>query len=125
VPGRKRTDHARGFIGLGHIGSDMAKSLVAPPFELTVFDVAPALSAVSRESPGWPAPLRCGRHSEIVGVCVRDDVQLRAALTGPDGLLEGIGSAESSSFTALYAARRSASSHARLPNRASISSTRR
>jgi len=81
-----------GFIGLGHIGSDMAKSLAAPPFELTVFDVAPgALSRFEGIARLASSASDVGRHSEIVGVCVRDDVQLRAALTGPDGLLEGIG----------------------------------
>jgi 3-hydroxyisobutyrate dehydrogenase len=81
-----------GFIGLGHIGADMAKSLVAPPFELTVFDVAPTavtcFEGIARLA-GSAADV--GRHSEIVGVCVRDDVQLRDALTGPQGLLEGLG----------------------------------
>jgi 3-hydroxyisobutyrate dehydrogenase-like beta-hydroxyacid dehydrogenase len=81
-----------GFIGLGHIGADMAKSLAAPPFELTVFDVAPgALSRFEGIARLGGTAADVGRHSEIVGVCVRDDVQLRAALTGPDGLLEGIG----------------------------------
>jgi 3-hydroxyisobutyrate dehydrogenase len=81
-----------GFIGLGHIGTDMAKSLAAAPFELTVFDVAPgALSRFEGIARLVGSAADVGRHSEIVGVCVRDDVQLRAALTGPDGLLEGIG----------------------------------
>jgi 3-hydroxyisobutyrate dehydrogenase-like beta-hydroxyacid dehydrogenase len=81
-----------GFIGLGHIGSDMAKSLAAAPFELTVFDVAPgALSRFEGIARLVGSAADVGRHSEIVGVCVRDDAQLRAALTGPDGLLEGIG----------------------------------
>jgi 3-hydroxyisobutyrate dehydrogenase len=81
-----------GFIGLGHIGADMAKSLAAPPFELTVFDVAPAplgrFEGIARLG-GSAADV--GRHSEIVSVCVRDDTQLRAVLTGPRGLLEGLG----------------------------------
>jgi 3-hydroxyisobutyrate dehydrogenase-like beta-hydroxyacid dehydrogenase len=81
-----------GFIGLGHIGVDMAKSLAAAPFELTVFDVAPgALSRFEGVARLAGSAADVGRHSEIVGVCVRDDVQVRAALTGPDGLLEGIG----------------------------------
>src|SRR5882757_9760224 len=81
-----------GFIGLGHIGADMAKSLAAAPFELTVFDVAPgALSRFDGIARLAGSAADVGRHSEIVGVCVRDDVQLRAALTGPDGLLKGIG----------------------------------
>jgi 3-hydroxyisobutyrate dehydrogenase-like beta-hydroxyacid dehydrogenase len=81
-----------GFIGLGHIGADMTKSLAAAPFELTVFDVAPgALSRFEGIARLVGSAADVGRHSEIVGVCVRDDVQLRAALTGPDGLLEGIG----------------------------------
>jgi 3-hydroxyisobutyrate dehydrogenase len=81
-----------GFIGLGHIGADMAKSLAAAPFELTVFDVAPgALSRFEGIARLVGSAADVGRHSEIVGVCVRDDVQLRAVLTGPDGLLEGIG----------------------------------
>src|SRR5882757_3928214 len=81
-----------GFIGLGHIGADMAKSLAAAPFELTVFDVAPgALSRFDGIARLAGSAADVGRHSEIVGVCVRDDVQLRAALTGPQGLLEGLG----------------------------------
>ena len=81
-----------GFIGLGHIGADMAKSLVAPSFELTVFDVAPAaLGRFEGSARLASSAADVGRHSEIVGVCVRDDVQLRAVLTGPQGLLEGLG----------------------------------
>jgi 3-hydroxyisobutyrate dehydrogenase-like beta-hydroxyacid dehydrogenase len=50
-----------GFIGLGHIGADMAKSLAASPFELTVFDVVPARS----ESLGRSAP-QPGSHSRSI-----------------------------------------------------------
>jgi 3-hydroxyisobutyrate dehydrogenase len=81
-----------GFVGLGHIGAQMARSLVGPQFELTVFDVAPAALARfegSARLAGCAADV--GRHSEIAGVCVRDDEQLRTVLTGPRGLLAGLG----------------------------------
>jgi 3-hydroxyisobutyrate dehydrogenase-like beta-hydroxyacid dehydrogenase len=81
-----------GFIGLGHIGAAMAQALVAPPFELTVFDVVPeALKRFEAIARLAVSAADVARHSEIVGVCVRDDVQLRAVLTGPEGLLEGMG----------------------------------
>lgn len=70
----------------------MAKSLAAPLFELTAFDVVPAALArfegIARLA---RSAAEVGRNSEIAGVCVRDDAQLRTVLTGPQGLLEGLG----------------------------------
>lgn len=81
-----------GFIGLGHIGAPMARALAAPPFELTVFDVVPeALAAFEGAARLAATPAEVGRNAEIVGVCVRDDDQVRTVLGGPNGLLAGLG----------------------------------
>ena len=81
-----------GFIGLGHIGAPMARALAAPPFELTVFDVVPeALDRFEDTARLAASPAEVGRNADIVGVCVRDDEQVRTVLGGPDGLLAGLG----------------------------------
>jgi 3-hydroxyisobutyrate dehydrogenase-like beta-hydroxyacid dehydrogenase len=78
-----------GFIGVGNIGKPMAEQLAKQPFELTVFDVSPAATepfAGKARIAATPAEL--GRDVEQVGICVRHDADVTAAVAGPDGLLE-------------------------------------
>jgi 3-hydroxyisobutyrate dehydrogenase-like beta-hydroxyacid dehydrogenase len=70
-----------GFIGLGHIGADMAKSLAASPFELTVFDVVPgalsrfegiARAVASAAGLSFPIYLKTSRGSKRRGGILSD-----------------------------------------------------
>ena len=80
-----------GFVGLGNIGKPMARRLVAGGLETTVFDVVPAavdelVAAGARRAADARA---VAAAADVVGVCVRDDDDVRAVVLGPDGLLAG------------------------------------
>jgi 3-hydroxyisobutyrate dehydrogenase len=80
-----------GFIGLGNIGLPMAKRLPAAGLPTSVLDLArervEELVAAGAKAAGSPRELASA--SDVVGVCVRDDDDVRAVLLGPDGVLAG------------------------------------
>ncbi len=80
-----------GFIGLGSIGKPMARRLLAGGLETTVFDIDAA--AVDELVAAGARPAGCAREvaaaADVVGVCVRDDADVRAVVFGPDGILAG------------------------------------
>ena len=80
-----------GFIGLGNIGMPMAKRLAAAGLPTSVYDLAKdrveALVAAGARAAASPRELAA--HSDLIGVCVRDDADVRAVLLGDDGVLAG------------------------------------
>jgi len=80
-----------GFVGLGNIGKAMALRLPAAGLETTVFDIVPGpvqeLSAAGAKAAGSPREVAAA--SEVVGVCVQTDAQVRTVVEGEDGLLAG------------------------------------
>lgn len=80
-----------GFIGLGNIGKPMARRLVAAGLETTVHDLAPAPvhELVVAGAKAVATARAVGAASDYVGLCVRDDDDLRAVTLGPDGVLAG------------------------------------
>ena len=82
---------AIGFVGLGDIGRPMALRLVDWPAGLWVCDIdASATGELERAGAKVAAtPREVMQHADVVSVMVRDDDQVRAVLTGPDGLLAG------------------------------------
>jgi len=69
-----------GFIGLGLLGMPMARRLARSGFTVTGCDVSPAVLA-SFDEPGAlreADPLAVARTSDVLGVCVRTDAQVRA-----------------------------------------------
>lgn len=80
-----------GFIGLGDIGRPMAERLVGGGLEVTVFDLrAEAVAAlVQKGARGAASCAEVAAASEVVGVCVRDDDEVRGALFGAEGVLAG------------------------------------
>jgi 3-hydroxyisobutyrate dehydrogenase len=80
-----------GFVGLGSIGQPMARRLVTGGLETTVFDVAePAVAAVVAAGARGAASARdVAAAADVVGVCVRDDADVRAVVLGDQGLLAG------------------------------------
>jgi 3-hydroxyisobutyrate dehydrogenase-like beta-hydroxyacid dehydrogenase len=78
-----------GFLGLGNIGSPMARRLVGAGLPTTVYDVVPArvreLEAAGAR--GAASPREVAAASDVVGICVRDDADVRAVMAGPDGVL--------------------------------------
>jgi 3-hydroxyisobutyrate dehydrogenase len=79
-----------GFVGLGNIGLPMAKRLAAG-LPTTVFDVVPdpVRACEAAGATGAASPREVAAASDVVGVCVRDDDDVRAVVAGADGLLEG------------------------------------
>jgi 3-hydroxyisobutyrate dehydrogenase len=80
-----------GFIGLGNIGKPMAERLLHAGLQTTVFDVN-AQAVQELEAMGARAAASCGdvaRHADVVGVCVRDDAEVRSVVHGADGILAG------------------------------------
>jgi 3-hydroxyisobutyrate dehydrogenase len=80
-----------GFVGLGQIGKPMAARWADWPGGLFVCDLDPlATSELERAGAKVAStPREVAEHATIVSVMVRDDEQVSAVLTGPDGLLRG------------------------------------
>ena len=80
-----------GFVGLGNIGMPMATRLVDAGLPTTVLDLLPArvgeLTARGARAAASPAAL--ARAADVVGICVRDDAEVRTVVFGDDGLLAG------------------------------------
>jgi 3-hydroxyisobutyrate dehydrogenase len=80
-----------GFVGLGYIGKPMALRLPAAGLETTVFDVvAEPVKALGAAGAKPAASARAvAAASDVVGVCVQTDDQVRAVVAGEEGLLAG------------------------------------
>ncbi|MGK2930237.1 MAG: NAD(P)-dependent oxidoreductase [Acidimicrobiales bacterium] len=78
-----------GFIGLGQIGAPMARRWLDWPGGLTVFDVMPAAAEPFARAGATIAatPAEVAGQASIISVMVRDDEQVRAVVTGDDGIL--------------------------------------
>lgn len=77
-----------GFIGLGNIGMPMAKRLAAG-LETTVYDVVPGRAAEVAGARDAASPRDVAAASDVVGLCVRDDDDVRAVMLGESGVLAG------------------------------------
>ena len=80
-----------GFIGLGNIGQPMALQLLKAGLETTVYDIS-AIAVdvlVAAGAKGSSSPAELARNSDIIGVCVRNDDEVREVVTGVNGILEG------------------------------------
>jgi 3-hydroxyisobutyrate dehydrogenase len=80
-----------GFVGLGNIGLPMARRLPAAGLPTTVYDLAPdrVAAAVAAGARAAGSPRALAVASDVIGICVRDDADVRAVLLGEDGLLAG------------------------------------
>ncbi len=80
-----------GFVGLGNIGKPMALRLPAAGLETTVFDIAaaPVQELTAAGAKAAASPREVAAASEVVGVCVQTDAQVRAVVEGENGLLAG------------------------------------
>jgi 2-hydroxycyclohexanecarboxyl-CoA dehydrogenase len=68
-----------GFIGLGSLGAPIARRLARTGFDIIACDIAPQMLEAFDE-PGTTRerdPIATARQSEMLGVCVRTDEQLR------------------------------------------------
>lgn len=79
-----------GFIGLGNMGAAQAAEIARAGFELSVYDAfAKTLEAFTAGAPA-ASPAELAARCELIGVCVRDDHQVREVLSGPQGLAQSV-----------------------------------
>ncbi len=82
-----------GFIGLGIMGKPMAKNLLKAGYELTVFDkIAEPVKELAEAGASTAGSAReVAALSDIVITMLPNSPHVKAAILGPDGVLEGIG----------------------------------
>ncbi|MFQ5418352.1 MAG: NAD(P)-dependent oxidoreductase [Myxococcota bacterium] len=80
-----------GFVGLGNIGKPMALRLLEAGLPTTVFDVAraPVAELVAAGAKAASSARELAAESDVIGVCVRDDADVMAVVSGDEGLLAG------------------------------------
>lgn len=80
-----------GFVGLGHIGAPMAARLAASGTPTVVFDLR--RDACERLAAAGAQVARSGAdlaaRADLIGICVRDDADVRDVVLGADGILAG------------------------------------
>jgi 3-hydroxyisobutyrate dehydrogenase-like beta-hydroxyacid dehydrogenase len=80
-----------GFIGLGHMGSAMAKNLVIAGHEVTVFNRTPGRSrALVQLGAHEAADIAGACHSEVVITMLSDDVAVADTVLGKDGVIANL-----------------------------------
>ncbi|HEV2235174.1 MAG TPA: NAD(P)-dependent oxidoreductase [Ktedonobacterales bacterium] len=87
-----KTKPSVGFIGMGHMGSGMARRLLDAGYPLTVFDRTLAHAApLSRHGASVAqSPAELAGRSQVVMLCVTDDAAQEQVTLGPDGALAGV-----------------------------------
>jgi 3-hydroxyisobutyrate dehydrogenase-like beta-hydroxyacid dehydrogenase len=82
---------AFGFVGLGNIGMPMAERLAASGQPTFVFDLRDA-ACTQLAGRGVTVAASCAdlaARATLIGICVRDDADVRDVVLGEDGLLAG------------------------------------
>ena len=82
-----------GFVGLGNLGRHLAASLLRVGFPLTVHDRDEAAAQPLLEAgAAWaPSPAEVASVSDSVLTCLPSPRAVSDVLTGPEGILEGLG----------------------------------
>ncbi len=81
------------FIGLGAMGFPMAGHLVAKGHRVTVYNRTLAKAEAWAKAHGGafaPTPRQASAGASVVMCCVGNDDDVRAVVTGPDGILAGV-----------------------------------
>jgi 3-hydroxyisobutyrate dehydrogenase len=81
-----------GFIGLGHLGTRLAASLLRAGFSLSVYDLNESAAApLLRAGANWAAsPKACAQAADAVITCLPSPAASSAALTSANGVLAGL-----------------------------------
>lgn len=80
-----------GFIGLGSQGGGMAERIIEMGIPTTLWARRPATLEPFHSRATFAAdPAALGRASDVVGICVTDDVAVREVTLGPSGVLAGM-----------------------------------
>jgi len=80
-----------GYIGLGNMGKPMARCWVRAGSPLAVYDVVaePVAELEAAGAKGVASPRAVAEAADVIGICVRDDADVRAVVLGDDGVLAG------------------------------------
>src|SRR5262249_21898798 len=80
-----------GFVGVGDLGREVARRILRAGWPLTVYARREEVRTDFRDAGASIASdlAELGRSSDLVGVCVVDDAQVREVLLGP-GVLSGL-----------------------------------
>src|ERR1700755_2093649 len=83
---------AIGFIGLGTMGAPMARNLLKAGDPLTVYDLNPAAvrALVTAGAVAAESPKAVAAATSVVITMLPDAPDVEAAVTGPNGVLEGL-----------------------------------
>lgn len=83
-----------GFIGVGSQGGPMARRIIEAGFPVTLWARRPASLSPFEALPAKVAasPAELAAVSDLVCLCVVGDADVEEVLTGPDGVLAGLGS---------------------------------
>lgn len=81
-----------GLIGVGNMGSGMARNILKADHDLWVFDLRPEQLAplVEEGAKAATSPKEVGENSDFVFIMVMDGDQAREIVSGEGGLLEGM-----------------------------------
>ena len=81
-----------GFIGLGNVGSKIAKNLINNGFKLTVLDLDTTLSSSFKEiGARWAAsPMKLAANSEMIITCLPSPKACSDVMEGEDGVIKGL-----------------------------------
>ncbi len=82
-----------GFLGLGAIGTPMARHLAIPDFALAVWNRTSARStafAAAHPARAASTPADAARGAQVVITCLPTSREVEALLDGPDGLMAGL-----------------------------------
>ncbi len=80
-----------GFIGLGIMGKPMAKNLLKAGYQLIVYDVvaAPLAELVKAGASVGDSPKGVAAQSELIITMLPNSPHVKAAVLGPNGVIEG------------------------------------
>jgi 3-hydroxyisobutyrate dehydrogenase-like beta-hydroxyacid dehydrogenase len=79
-----------GFIGLGRLGSALARCLVEAGFAVVAFDIDPAAITAVPGLQSAPSPRQVAEAADVICVAVMSEQQVLEMATGPNGLLAGV-----------------------------------
>jgi 3-hydroxyisobutyrate dehydrogenase-like beta-hydroxyacid dehydrogenase len=87
----RKTKPTLGFVGMGHMGSGMARRLLDAGYPVTVYDRTQARAQDLRQRGASVAqtPKDLALQCDVVMVCVTDDVAQQQVTLSPDGVLAG------------------------------------
>lgn len=82
-----------GYIGIGRMGSRMAKRLMDAGYSLALYDAQPAAMAplVARGARACGTPAEVASHSDVIMSCLPGPEEVAEIMEGPQGLLSVAG----------------------------------